>query len=777
MAERSRPAYARRRPNTGGLPRTPEIGEAGQLDTMARPNVRFLTGSGAAAAAVALCVALQAQSPAPGQQAPPPAGQQTLPPAGPQAPRPPAGQTAGQPVAQQPIPFRTGINVVRVDVLVTDNKGEAVKGLTQDDFELYEDNKPQRVDSFRYIEVSGNPVEGELPKQIRTTFDEETELARDDVRLFVIFFDDYHVRRGSALAVKDPLIKFVRNQLGAVDVVAMMYPLTPFSSLGYTRNHQAVEREILRLDGRKFDYQPKNEFEEKYAYYPAETVERIRNQVSLSALKTLVQGLGSLREGRKSVILVSEGYSNYLPPQLRDPVAAQPGIGNPNRRGGLVGERTPDENAAEERNAFFSNTDLLSDLREVFMAANRANVAIYALDPRGLAAFEYDIDQGVGQQRDKSGLDQGLNTLRTLADETDGRAIINSNDLDRGLKQMVKDASSYYLLGYTTQSQTDGKFHEIKVRLKRKDLQVRARKGFWALTNADVTAAASAAAKHEVDPAVSDALAGIETPQRAKTIRTWIGTSRAENGKTAVTLVWEPSPVQPGERRETPARVSVMASSNAGSLFRGKVPDPAAEGGGGDAGSATVSPASTAAAAPAATTSGPMPSGPMASGGRTTFLAPPGPIQLRLSVEGPAGNVLDTDFRDIVVPDYAKVEPLLSNPAVFRARTQRDANLIIDNPKATPTTAREFSRTERLVLRFQAYAPGGGAATPTVQLLNRAGKKMADVPIKPAATINEQTFEVNLPLASLPAGEYLLELKLPGDGKEARQLVGFRVTS
>ena len=101
------------------------------------------------------------------------------------------------------------------------------------------------------------------------------------------------------------------------------------------------------------------------------------------------------------------------------------------------------------------------------MAANRSNVAIYALDPRGLAAFEYDIDQGVGQQRDRAGLEQGLNTLRTLAEETDGRAIINSNDLERGLKQMVKDASSYYLLGYTTQSPTDGKFHEIKVRVKK----------------------------------------------------------------------------------------------------------------------------------------------------------------------------------------------------------------------------------------------------------------------------------------------------------------------
>jgi VWFA-related protein len=750
---------------------------------MARPVNRSLIFCGAVVASLALSAAVFRASPeVEAQPARPETPAPTQPSAAPPAPAQPApgqagpGQAgAGQPATgqpgtarpgqpgQPPVPFRTGINVVRVDVLVTDNKGESVKDLKQEDFEVLEDGKPQKVDSFRYVQVSGNPTEGELPKQIRTTFDEETELARDDVRLFVIFYDDYHVRRGSALGAKEPLTRFIRNNLGPMDVVGMMYPLTAFSTIGYTRNHEAVINEILRLDGRKHDYQPKNQFEEKYAYYPAETVERIRNQVSLSALKTLVQGLGALREGRKTVILVSEGYSNYLPPSLRDPVASMPGYQNPNRRGGLAGERTQDEQMGEERAAFFQNTDLLSDLREVFMAANRSNVAIYTLDPRGLAAFEYDIDQGVGQQRDKAGLDQGLNTLRTLAEETDGRAIINSNDLERGLKQMVKDASSYYLLAYTTQAPTDGKFHELKVRLKRKDLQVRSRKGFWALTNADVAAASSTAARREVDSAVSDALAGIETPNRARTIRTWIGTARGDNGKTAVTLVWEPAPLVPGDRREAPARVSVMAAGASGSYFRGKVPEAAADG------AVAVTPTSTTpAAAP-----GP---GAAPAGGRATFLVPPGAVQLRLSVEGAAGNVLDSDFRDLVVPDYSKAEALLSMPAVFRARTLRDANAIFGNDKANPTTSREFSRTERLVLRFQAYAPGGGAPAPTARLLNRGGTKMADIAVK-ATTMGEQTFEADLPLGSLPAGEYLIELKLEGEGKAARQLIGFRVTS
>ena len=170
----------------------------------------------------------------------------------------------------------------------------------------------------------------------------------------------------------------------------------------------------------------------------------------------------------------------------------------------MVGDRSPDERNAEQRAQFFSYTDLLSDLREVFTAANRANCAIYALDPRGLAAFEFDIDQGVGLSADKAALDAGLDTLRTLADETDGRAILNSNDLVKGLAQMVKDASSYYLLGYTAASPTDGKFKQIKVRVKRPGLQVRARKGYWALSTDDVAAVTAAATRVGPAPEIGD---------------------------------------------------------------------------------------------------------------------------------------------------------------------------------------------------------------------------------------------------------------------------------
>jgi len=319
---------------------------------------------------------------------------------------------------------------------------------------------------------------------------------------------------------------------------------------------------------------------------------------------------------------------------------------------------------------------------------------------------------------------------------------------------MVKDASSYYLLGYTASSPTDGKFKQIRVKVKRPGLQVRARKGYWALSPDDVAAVNAAATRVGPAPEIGEALAQIETPLRARTIRTWIGTQRGENGKTAVTLVWEPA-AQSGDRREPPAQLAVTAGGNTGTAyFRGKVK--------GEPG---------AAAAPAGSVAG------ADTGGRVTFQAPPGPLQLRMSVEGTDGQVLDSDFRDLVVPDYAKAEPLLSVPAIYRARTQRDVNLLNADPNPRPSTAREFSRTERLHVRFQAYAPGGGEAAPTARLLNRGGSKMTDVPVRAATARGPADFEADIPLASLPAGDYLLEIVLRGEQGGFKQLVAFRVTS
>ena len=611
-------------------------------------------------------------------------------------------QQTPPPDPQQPV-FRAGINFVRVDVIITDKNGNQIADLQPGDFDVIEDGKPQKIETFKLIKLDGGIRDSmkEPPKQIRSDFDEESEAARDDVRLFAIFLDDYHVRRGASMSVRNPITKFISTQLGPSDMVGLMYPLESTASVRMTRNHDAVVKAIQQFQGRKYDYTPRNQYEEKYAYYPTEIVERIRNQVSLSAIKSLIVHMGSLKEGRKALILVSEGYSNMVPPQMRDANSQMPGFGNPNARNPMAGVNDPNE----DRAAFFASMDLESDLREVYDTANRNNVSIYAVDPRGLPGFEFDINEGVGLQTDSKYLNSTMDTLRTLAENTDGRAIVNRNDLDVGMKQITRDSSAYYLIGYnSSQAPSDGKFHEIKVRVKRPGVQVRARKGYWALTPTE-TARALAPAKPAPPKAVDEALAAVSRPSRASIVRTWIGTSRGENGKTRVTFVWEPIPKLPGDsgasRGGDPARVSLMAVGPDGSpYFRGRVPDvalaAAAPAGGTAAGSASQGAAVTAGRGPS----------------RVTFDVSPGKVQLRLSVEGTASQVLDTEMREITVPDLTSPQTSLGTAELFRGRTVREYQQLKADPDAVPLAAREFSRTDRLFVRVPAYGPGG--TTPAV---------------------------------------------------------------
>jgi VWFA-related protein len=679
-------------------------------------------------ATAVLLLALSATAPAQQQQQQPP------PPPAQQPPQPPAGQ--------RPPVIRSGINFVSVDVIVTDKKtGEVVLDMTQDDFEVREDKKPQRVDTFEIVKIDALTSAATTPKEIHSQEDEEVEARQPNVRLFIMLLDDYHVRRGNDLAVRKPLMDFIANQLAPQDMVAIMYPLTPVTALSFTRNRDSLISAVSHFEGRKGNYEPRNEFEEKYAYYPAATVEHVRDDVTMGALQGAAVKLGSMRDGRKSIIFVSEGFTATLPAQLNDPVAAMPGMGNRTQPGQEVNDPRADSQK------FFNTADLMSRLREVYDTVNRNNTSIYAVDPRGLAAFEYDINQGVGLQTDRTNLNSTMDTLHVLADNTDGRAIVNRNDIATGMKQIMRDASGYYLLGYTSgTAPTDGRFHTIDVRVKRPNVEVRARKGYWAYTAEDA-ARATAAPKAGPPPAITNALNAIVEPTKGgHAARFWTGTERGSNGKAHVTFVWEPLPPQQGARQQdTPSRVMVTVTAPDGSpVFRGPAVAPEANG--------TTPPAGAAVA----------------------FDAAPGQIDMRLVVENAGGQVIDSTTQSLTVPDYAKTQVSFGTPRVYHARTAREALLVRNNVDAPPTASREFSRGERLLVRFDAYA--GDAAKPevTARLLNRTGSAMSDIPI---VTAEGKPFLIDFPLASLAAGDYVIELNAKTASGTTQQLVGFKVGS
>ncbi len=593
------------------------------------------------------------------------------------------------PAPQQPT-FRTGVSAVRVDVIVTTKDGSPVEDLTEIDFDVTEDGKPQAITSLKLIRVQTHQEPGgEAPRAIRSFDDEATELARDDVRIIVIFLDDYHVSRPSGIRLREWLRRFIDVQVEPYDLVALMYPLTPTSGLTFTRDKYALASVVEKFEGRRGDYMPRNDFEANYAMAAPYTVEQIRSEVVMTALRGLCMHLGGLNEGRKSVLLVSEGLG----------------------------------------------TDT-SRLREVIEAASRGNVAFYPIDPLGLA-----------------GPFGGSDVLRTLADNTSGRAIVTRNDFGGGLASMLRDSSAYYLLGYNSDKGPDGKFHEIKVRVKRPGVDVRARKGYLAPTRQEA-AAALAPPKPEPPAAVTNTLGSLAEP-REHLIRTWLGMARGDNGRTRLTFVWEPvAEAARSAQWERVARVVLSASAGGQSYFAGAV---------GDAAAAREPSAATTAAAPRAF--------------RAVFDVPPGKLQVKVSVEGTGMggqvDVLESESREIAVPDLARPQVLMSTPAVYRARTAREFRALSSDPDATPTANRIFTRNDRLLVRFQVYA-SGTAHTIAVRLLNRLGDEMAVL----QATANESRpgeQAIDLPLANLARGDYVLEISAASATDRPVAMVAFRV--
>lgn len=366
----------------------------------------------------------------------------------------------------------------------------------------------------------------------------------------------------------------------------------------------------------------------------------------------------------------------------------------------------------------------LPTLESVVRSANRSTVSIYPLDPGDPAGEVSDA-------------------TRLLAADTEGQTI--AGDLDGGLRRLSADSNAYYVLTYRAPHAEDGRFHSIQVSTKRTGVTLRARKGYWAPSPDDVLRAALLARLNEPKKPVP-----LEPMRHISTlIRPWFGVAKGDGGNTRVTVVWEPAGRVPGDRnRRSAARVQLLAKAPDGQiLFDGPL----------------------------------QPTGPAAmdeqgvTPSRAVFDAPPGRLRLQMSIQDMTAQVLDSDVRDFVVPDLQKKPVVIGTPEILRARNARDFRRI-DADAAVPVASREFSRAERLLIRFPVYGPDGAAPSLTARLLNRMGQTMRELAVAPPSTPTGSN-EIDLPLAGLANGEYLVELVVTSSAGEAKDRVNFRVTS
>ena len=228
-------------------------------------------------------------------------------------------------------------------------------------------------------------------------------------------------------------------------------------------------------------------------------------------------------------------------------------------------------------------------------------------------------------------------------------------------------------------------------------------------------------------------------------IRPWFGLSMGTDDRMRVTFVWEPSASVPGERARTAAarlELTVLGSGDT-VVFKGP-----------------VLPASLGLA------SADEPS-------QAVFETPPGRLRLRMTIQDQDERAVDTDIRDLIVRDL-RGKVAIGTPEVLRARNALEFRALETNPGAAPVSSRVFSRAERLLVRFPAYAPDGQQPVVTARLLNRMGQQMRTLDIRDGAGGER---ELDVLLSGLASGDYQFEIVATSGAARDTERIDFRVAN
>jgi VWFA-related protein len=404
------------------------------------------------------------------------------------APSAPPAPSPSPSASPSDLQFPTGVEQVNVDVVVTDKKGQPVTDIAAGEFTVLEDGKPQNVVTFDSVSVPAQPSATPAPKP-RVSINTAPELQTG--RTFVVVFDDIHLTPFQANRAKSAVVQFLQTGVREGDRVTLV---ASGGGAWWSTRMEAGREELVtmvkRLEGRHIpDRSPErmSDYEamrihvyndkqvedrvsrrfEQYGAVPAGGMGRggdrgfdepdpyvrgrasdvyfqsvSRNRITLQVLDRVLRSLEGVK-GRKSMILVSEGF-----------------IYDPN----------------------------LDDFKKVVQSSRRSNMALYFLDTRGLEGLPFFASAEYGPALDTQDIGaafsdnlQAAEGAESLASDSGGFTVKNSNDLGKGIQRIADESRSYYLLGYNpTNTTPDGRFRKIEVKVARKGLRVRARKGYYA---------------------------------------------------------------------------------------------------------------------------------------------------------------------------------------------------------------------------------------------------------------------------------------------------------
>lgn len=368
--------------------------------------------------------------------------------------------------------IRLSTELVQIDVLVTDKSKKPVGGLTREDFELYDNNRPQHIANFAYEETKTRRV-GDTASENRSL--PKAITAGELKRVFAFVVDTLHIKFENIYQTRKMLSDFIDNKMQPGDLVLILPTgggsgvlqqftsdqrllhraidrLRPF----YFSNDTTPYRSIARLSG---GGRPPGVGSRGSSSMPGlgigtspDPFEEADVRTTLGAMKETIKSMGKL-PGRKVALLVSEGIRLYA-------------------------------------------TQTTQDLNETTALAARNNVVFYTIDPRGLdpavlnASDEIDSDTDFStaitdaMDNKRSDFRESQDSLRAIAFDTGGKFFGNNNDIVRGLDEMLEENSAYYMVGFYPESgKWDGKFHKVKVVIREHpELTVSFRKGYLAKT-------------------------------------------------------------------------------------------------------------------------------------------------------------------------------------------------------------------------------------------------------------------------------------------------------
>lgn len=679
-------------------------------------------------------------------------------------------------LAQEPR-FRGGTNLVRLDVYVSAD-GMPVTDLEAKDFEVREDNAPQAITSFEFV-----PARGVVPdddrRESNTVAESVARVAQPDARAFVLFLDTLHVQVEGSYRAANPVATMLDRVIGADDLVGVMTPeMSPRNMTLSPRS--APIGEMLRTSwawGQRGTTMPADPREDDLrscyadvgpgAGIAKELIERRRERQTLRALGDLVEHLEALREERTFVLVVTEGWTL---PRADERLArtldgTSPGGPDPiGVRDGTLARAATDTTMirwCERERSLVALSDLGMEFQQLAQRANRANVAFYPIDPRGLVVF----DDPSGPLRpatpgaDRGRLQDRHNGLLRLAEETDGTAVVDISP-EKALPRLLTDIGSYYLLGYvSSNTKLDGRYRRLQVQVSRPGVRVRARPGYLAPSASDVNMSQAPAGGSASGGTARGGVAG--------------GPGGAGAGGAGTANVSEALSRLPVGRR--PAAVHLMAAGAPGRL------------------AVHVELDRTTAALPD-----------WAKGGRLSLAVEPadrsgGGSRLHATRTLAAGVRvqvvhLPEDETPLVAGRYQVRAELLAEGA----RTPIVVSSIVDVPAASawwgtsplaarrgpgtgrvfePTADARFRRTERLQAEVTKVNP---ALVVTARLLNRSGQTM-NIPValteRPGTDDAPPAVITDLPLAPLAAGEYVLEFTATKDGRTETRSFAIRIVT